>query len=148
MGWDDFLTWYQSLDDQMVTSSNLTILIYLIKNKHKVKWVCTSFKLKELSLERGMLENNINYIMRSHQTFSTFRLRRFFDRYYIATFRLYDKLYFIKINYNRPSQFISFFVEWLFHFVHCEKWITVYKYVKLEKPKCMHLMVYKTSPLA
>jgi hypothetical protein len=44
----------------------------------------------------GMLENNINHIMRSHLTFSTFGLRWFFDRYYIAPFRLYDKLYFIK----------------------------------------------------
>jgi len=45
------LLWYQSLDDQTVTSSNLTIPIYLIKIKHKVKWACASFKPKELSLE-------------------------------------------------------------------------------------------------
>jgi len=45
------LTWYQSLDDQTVTSSNLTIPIYLIKIKHKVMWACTSFKPKGLSLE-------------------------------------------------------------------------------------------------
>jgi hypothetical protein len=36
LGWDGSLIWYQSLDDQAVTSSNLTIPIYLIKIKHKV----------------------------------------------------------------------------------------------------------------
>jgi hypothetical protein len=40
------------LDNQVVTSSNLTILIYLIKIKHKMVWTCISFKLKEISLER------------------------------------------------------------------------------------------------
>jgi hypothetical protein len=43
--------WYQSLDEQAVTSLNLTILIYLIKIKHNVMWVCASFKSKRLSLE-------------------------------------------------------------------------------------------------
>ena len=36
---DNFLTWYQSLDDQTVTSLNLTISIYLIKIKHKDEFV-------------------------------------------------------------------------------------------------------------
>jgi hypothetical protein len=49
-------------------SSNLTILIYLIKKfKHKVMWACASFKLKELSLE-DVLENNINHILGPHLT--------------------------------------------------------------------------------
>jgi hypothetical protein len=43
--------WYQSFNDQAVTSSNLTIFIYLIKIKHKVMLTCASFKSKELSLE-------------------------------------------------------------------------------------------------
>jgi hypothetical protein len=46
-----FLSWYQSLDDQAVTSSNLTIPIYLIKIKHKVMWACANFKFKGLSFE-------------------------------------------------------------------------------------------------
>jgi hypothetical protein len=29
--WDDSLTWYHSFDNQVITSSNLTIFIYLIK---------------------------------------------------------------------------------------------------------------------
>jgi hypothetical protein len=45
------LTWYQSFDDQAVTGSNLTIPIYLIKNKHKVMWTYASFKFKRLSLD-------------------------------------------------------------------------------------------------
>jgi len=40
------------LDNQVVTNSNLTILIYLIKIKHKMVWTSISFKLKEISLER------------------------------------------------------------------------------------------------
>jgi len=51
LGWDGSLIWYQSLDDQVVSSLNLTIPIYLIKIKHKVMWVYASFKSKELSLE-------------------------------------------------------------------------------------------------
>ena len=35
----------------VLTSSNLTILIYLIKIKHKVMWACASFKPKGLSFE-------------------------------------------------------------------------------------------------
>jgi hypothetical protein len=50
--WNGSLTWYQSFDDQTVTSSNLIIPIYLIKIKCKVIWVFVSFKPKELSLER------------------------------------------------------------------------------------------------
>jgi hypothetical protein len=51
LGWDESLTWYQSLDNQAVTSLNLIISIYLIKIKHKVVWTCVKFKFKELSLE-------------------------------------------------------------------------------------------------
>jgi hypothetical protein len=56
------MTWYQSLGDQAIMSSNLIILIYLIKKiKHKVVWACASFKPKGLSLEglqKCLLEEN------------------------------------------------------------------------------------------
>jgi hypothetical protein len=58
---DSSLIWYQSLDNQTITSSNLTISIYLIKIKHKVKWTHASFKLKELSLEGGVIEYYKSY---------------------------------------------------------------------------------------
>jgi len=47
-----FLIWYQSFNDQVITSSNLTILIYLIKNKHNIIWVCANFKIKGLLFEK------------------------------------------------------------------------------------------------
>ena len=64
---DGFLIWYQSLDDQAITSSNLTIIIYLIKIKQNILWTCASFKPKGLSL-KGVLENNINNILEIHVT--------------------------------------------------------------------------------
>jgi hypothetical protein len=36
------------------------------KNKHNIMWVCASFKSKEFSLEGGILNNNINYILKPH----------------------------------------------------------------------------------
>ena len=65
MNWDGSLTWYQSLDDKAVTSSNLTILIYiyLIKIKYKVIWTCANFKLKKLLY---ILKNNINYLLKPY----------------------------------------------------------------------------------
>jgi hypothetical protein len=54
LGWDDFLTWYHSLDDQAVTSSNLTIPIYLIKIKHKVMWTYVNKSYPDTS------SNNLN----------------------------------------------------------------------------------------
>ena len=50
----------------MVTSSNLIIHIYLKKIKHKVIWVCASFKPKKTFTWRDVLENNINHILKSH----------------------------------------------------------------------------------
>jgi len=49
LSWDDFLIWYQSLDGQAVTSSNLVIFIYLIKIKHKIIQAYVSFKFKKFS---------------------------------------------------------------------------------------------------
>ena len=53
LGWICYLIWYQSFDNQAVMSLNLIILIYLIKIKHKVVWIYTSFKPKEFLL-KGM----------------------------------------------------------------------------------------------
>jgi len=50
-----FSIWYQKLNDQAITSSNLTIPIYLIKIKHNIVWVYISFKIKEFLFE-GLYE--------------------------------------------------------------------------------------------
>jgi hypothetical protein len=52
LGWNDSLTWYQSFDNRTVTGLNLIILIYLIKIKYKVTWICASFKIKVFLFER------------------------------------------------------------------------------------------------
>jgi hypothetical protein len=54
-GWVGFLISYKNFDDQAVTNSNLSIPVYLIKIKHKVVWVCASFKLKDFHL-RGCVK--------------------------------------------------------------------------------------------
>jgi hypothetical protein len=46
------LTWYQSFNSQAITSSNLIILIYLIKIKHKIIWIYTNFKFKKFSFKK------------------------------------------------------------------------------------------------
>jgi len=55
LGWYDSLTWYYSFDGQAVTSSILTILIYLIKIKYKVMQTCTNKLYPDTSL------NYLNY---------------------------------------------------------------------------------------
>jgi len=50
LGWINSLTWYQRLDDQTVTSSNLIIFIYLIKIKYNVVWPMQVLSLKDFQL--------------------------------------------------------------------------------------------------
>jgi hypothetical protein len=50
LGWINSLIWYQRLDDQTVTSSNLIIFIYLIKIKYNVVWSMQVLSLKNFQL--------------------------------------------------------------------------------------------------
>jgi hypothetical protein len=56
----------ESFDDQAVTISNLTILIYLIKIKHSVIYMSLCiFQAQMVFIWESVLENNINYILES-----------------------------------------------------------------------------------
>jgi hypothetical protein len=59
-----FFTWYQNFNNQVITSLNITIFIYLIKIKHKIVRDCTSFKVNEHSIKGVcVIKNNINHIL-------------------------------------------------------------------------------------
>ena len=64
MDWDGSLIWYQSLDDQVVTNSNLTIPVYLIKNQAQGNMSLSKFQVQRAFTLEDVLKNNINHILK------------------------------------------------------------------------------------
>ena len=64
--WDDSLTWYQSLVDPTVTSSNLTTPILFDKNQAQGDVGLCKFQAQRAFTWGGVLQNNINHIMGPH----------------------------------------------------------------------------------
>ena len=70
--WDDSLTWYQSLADPTVTSSNLATSILFDKNQVQGNVSLCKFQAQK-AFTWGVLENNINHILSLHLIAQAFR---------------------------------------------------------------------------
>jgi hypothetical protein len=71
LSWIGFLTWYQSLNDQADTSSNLIISIYLIKFKHKIIWVELVLWHRWFNLYFFIKNFELNFILIKKSKFSS-----------------------------------------------------------------------------
>jgi len=71
LSWIGFLTWYQSLNDQADTSSNLIIFIYLIKFKHNIIWVELVLWHRWFNLYFFIKNFELNFILIKKSKFSS-----------------------------------------------------------------------------